>query len=261
MGWWLWAAAVRSTRPRRCRARSVFRSSRSPRPTRARSGPRASACVTGRRGSSEAGRGADVGDRLRAVAHAGAAAGRECRYGDERARPLRRGALRAGPNRGDRSIRVRRRPLDLRMASARSGGRRGPRGARATAGRGHARRGRAPRRHGPWTRDGAGARRPLRTASRDDERGLPSVRARLQPGGGGRGDRPARGGDGTRRAHRARQRAGRAGRIAPPARLRGAARGSRAAVGRGRGARPGPGQPAPRAPPKPSTDYSRRSGR
>src|ERR1700733_14845996 len=84
-------------------------------------------------GEARRGRGANDGDRLRAVADARPAARRERRHGDERARALRRGAVLARAQRGNRPGGAGGRPADLRVAAPGRAGRPGPRSAWAAA--------------------------------------------------------------------------------------------------------------------------------
>ena len=102
--------------------------------------PRPAAANAGRRRRRATGR-----DRLRARADAGPAHGDDRGHGDERARPLRRGAVRAGTQSRRRRARAGRRAARLRLAAAHRRRPEPPRGAHGAAPRRLPRRRRARR--------------------------------------------------------------------------------------------------------------------
>ena len=124
------------------------------------------------------------GHRLRGRPHDGAPARGQRRHRPQRPDPRGRGALRAGPDAGDRRAGAgghrARSPRRSRASCAT-----GPTGTRAwccSQGAAHAGAAHA-RRDGGGARHRAGPRRPLRPAARDDERDRAPARPALQPRG------------------------------------------------------------------------------
>ena len=163
------AAAARSTPRRRSRQRPACRSSRSPRRTQGAEWTPYFMRISGSTAEDQRLRREHRRSRLRARAHARATPRGDGRHRDERARPLRGGAVR-------RTVRERFTRGRTHRSPASGGrlGRRRSRGANGAARRGDVRRhGARGTRSLPGACHGAGARRTLRGLARCDERDLP----------------------------------------------------------------------------------------